>query len=111
MEIVTLNPEQGKLLSEYYEKYNLSTPEKRVKFIIEHDNRVNRDNSFPYDFIPGLRTDDLIKALYIGYEVEQTPEEKLLTYYEVEKNEQNVEAKTAIEETLKILGLKVEGIN
>lgn len=113
-DIVTLDPEQGKLLNEYYKKYNLLTPEKRVKFIIEHNDRVNRDNSFPYDFIPGLSTDDLIKALYIGYEVEQTPGEQLFRYYkDLQQNPHKGSdlKRESIKKTLEILGLKVEGIN
>lgn len=65
-----------------------------------------------YDSLNWMVTDTLIKALYIGYEVEKTPEEKLVEYYkELKFNASSADIAFGITETLKILGLKVEGIN
>jgi hypothetical protein len=62
--------------------------------------------------------DDFIAALYIGYEVELTPEEKVKAYYdELRKgfghcsfqpdDYRSMGAKT----TLELLGIKIEGVN
>lgn len=62
----------------------------------------------------GLALDTLIRALYIGYEVEQTPEEKLLYCYAETSsiNEDFREGyRAGIEGTLKILNIKIKGIN
>lgn len=60
--------------------------------------------------------DDLMRALVIGYEVERTPEERLRDYYEYlqriksDSIYDDLRAE-AVEETLDILGITVEGIN
>jgi hypothetical protein len=62
----------------------------------------------------GLPLDTIIRALYIGYEVEQTPEEKLLQYYTVQKNsvsDDQERTEVAIVRVLEFLGMKVKGIN
>lgn len=55
--------------------------------------------------------DTVIKALYIGYEVEKTPEEKVAVYYEELRREYEHDAMAAVHSTLNLLGIKIEGVN
>lgn len=56
----------------------------------------------------GLDLDTLIRALYIGYEVELTPEERILEYYQAT---QWVQEKDAITFVLETLNIKIKGVN
>jgi hypothetical protein len=65
-----------------------------------------------------LSNDDFIAALYVGYEVEQTPEEKVREYFERSKpvghhcEMQPGDFKVmAIKHTLNLLGITIEGVN
>jgi hypothetical protein len=65
-----------------------------------------------------LSNDDFIAALYVGYEVEQTPEEKVREYFNrVRPFEHHCEMQPgdfkvmAIKHTLNLLGIKIEGVN
>lgn len=54
----------------------------------------------------------LSKILIYGYEVEQTPEERLANAYSIKGiSDYNRGFRTAIKYTLDTLGLKIEGIN
>jgi 1,2-phenylacetyl-CoA epoxidase catalytic subunit len=62
----------------------------------------------------------LIKALYIGYEVKETPEDKVREYFKTTANSQgnsqyevgyNLGSRNAIMETLNLLNIKIEGVN
>lgn len=87
------------------------------------------DHANPEEYWSGTRSplnevglDDLIKALYIGYTIEQTIEEQLLERYK-KHNEPKHSGRTelsdvydkgvanGIYETLDIIGMKVKGIN
>lgn len=59
----------------------------------------------------GIET--LMRALVIGYQVEQTPEERVREFYESFNAEimEHVYARTAIRSTLALLGITIEGIN
>jgi hypothetical protein len=81
----------------------------------------SRGEVFPsdYDQLNQLDLDTLIRALYIGYEVEQTPEDKVREFFKehwdklVDLVDQQ-EAKTicvTIYKTLDLLGIKIEGVN
>ena len=63
--------------------------------------------------INNLSIEDLCKCLIIGYELEETPEEKLLDLYKnsVINGYEGVQFRRGINETLKILDIKVKGIN
>jgi hypothetical protein len=64
--------------------------------------------------INGMPVDTLIRALYIGYEVEQTPEEQLLQYYKMQKNsvsDDQERTEVAIVRVLEFLKIKVKDIN
>lgn len=66
-----------------------------------------------------LDLDILIRALYIGYEVEQPPEEKVLAYFNSYKNKILNGTATpidqlvaeAIETTCILLNIKIKGVN
>lgn len=65
-----------------------------------------------------LSLDSMIRALYIGYEVEKTPEEKVKELYNNygpnSRDEQyyaDERVQMGIRQTLNVLGMKVEGIN
>jgi hypothetical protein len=65
-----------------------------------------------------ISDDDFIAALYIGWEIEQTPEEKVREYYErVKPGSYHCELQpgdykiSAIKHTLNLLGIKIEGVN
>jgi hypothetical protein len=58
----------------------------------------------------------LMSALVNGYEVEQTPEEKVREYYDFLRsastwNEDHAGKVRAIEKTLDLLGIKISGVN
>jgi len=67
--------------------------------------------------------DEFITALVNGYEVEQTPEEKVREYYEgLKSSEDSLEIAghdgsqfrqgwQSVEKTLDLLGIKIEGVN
>lgn len=60
-----------------------------------------------------LDREALLHAIFYGYQVEQTPEEKLREFYESFNAEimEHVYARTAIRSTLALLGITIEGIN
>jgi len=75
-----------------------------------------------YDKLNSIDDDDFIKAIYIGYEVEYTPEELVKQYYdtvkEFWKDEKFYDQKEkywgeirGIEHTLKFLGIEIEGVS
>ena len=67
-----------------------------------------------YGLIEQMSTDTLIRALYIGYEVESTLEEKVADYFEHCKKSASPEIRSemyGIRNTLNILGIKIEGVN
>lgn len=59
--------------------------------------------------------DTVAKALYVGYEVEKSPEEELASIYKYYKFEAYTTDMTAyadgIERAITTLGLKIEGVN
>jgi hypothetical protein len=57
-----------------------------------------------------VNPDTLISALYVGYEVELTPEERLRECYEKSIGTREHRTST-IKHVLKILGIEIEGIN
>ena len=64
--------------------------------------------------ITDMNFDSLAIALYDSYEVEKTPVEKLVEYFQRMDNdtaEDSVLVAKGVYETLKILGIEVKGIN
>lgn len=72
--------------------------------------------------LDNLSNDDFIRALYVGCEVEQTPQEKLVGYYNHQKQVkedymdmlvkgQAVARVEAVDYVLETLNIKVEGVN
>jgi hypothetical protein len=77
--------------------------------------KVNDLFSHDEEALNQLELDTLIKALYVGYEVEKSPEEKVRDYYHsiIETNTtpiMNIKIAT-IEKTLDLLGIKIKGVN
>jgi hypothetical protein len=59
-----------------------------------------------------LKNDDLIRALYIGYEVEQTPEDIIAQLYRLPPFTHSIGAyRNGIEDTLNTLNIKIKGVN
>ncbi len=61
-----------------------------------------------------LNLDSLIRSLYIGYEVERTPEEELLKEYHFNKNHSDSKwgyYADGIKAAIDILDITIEGIN
>lgn len=57
-----------------------------------------------------LSLDSMIRAIYIGYEVEETPEEKVWSFYHT-KAACDMHPHHAIQHVLNILNIKIEGVN
>jgi hypothetical protein len=56
-----------------------------------------------------LDLDTVCSALYVGYEIEPGPEEKILSFYEA--NAKNCHIEFAVRQTLKLLNIQIPGIN
>lgn len=67
------------------------------------------------DSANSIDDDDFLASLYIGYEVEPSPEEKLREYYEDlrDSSEGSIywTRSEGVLTTLQILGIKIEGVN
>ena len=66
------------------------------------------------DFLPlnNLDMEQLAKCLIVGYELKETPEEKLLNLYKMDSsNEYENGIDRGIKMTLDILNIKIKGIN
>lgn len=64
--------------------------------------------------IDSLSLDELARALYVGYEIEKTQEERYEDVREAYRNAialENYDERHAIEFTLDLLGIKIEGVN
>ncbi|GIN10143.1 hypothetical protein J26TS2_00100 [Shouchella clausii] len=62
----------------------------------------------------GLSLDELARALYVGYEVKRTQEERYEDVREAYRNAialENYDERHAIELTLDLLGITIEGVN
>lgn len=114
MEMVKVTKEQAEAL----ENMEYSTPSVRVDLVVDHARGQFTNN---WECLNKLTTDDFIKAIYFGYEVETSPEEKLLIWVEglrdiLNGNKYGSEsiAKNkleAINQTLQVLNIKIPGIN
>jgi hypothetical protein len=104
--MVVLNQEQAKAL-EY-----VRTVSKMSKVNLVQ--KVSRGKKFKQKQTEAINTiplEDLIHALYVGYEVYTTPEERLTElYYSYSKYCGTVRT-TVMKEVLDILDVKIDGIN
>lgn len=117
---VKLTKEQAKFLKDYTDMW---TDEKIIESLIHA--KENSATNEEEEVLIKLSTDTLIRALYIGYEVEQTVEEQLLQLVKENKESHDNAIKLddrdesmwasgklkGIKETLDIIGMKVKGIN
>jgi hypothetical protein len=88
----------------------------KEEIIVEH---ANGNNEWTGEWSPlnALSLDSLIRAVYIGYEVEKTPEEKVKELYDnygpnSQGHQVNMDERVqmGIKLALKSIGMKVEGI-
>jgi len=89
----------------FWEERNRNSLED-VLYIRQHQSGFISQKLAP---INNLSIEDLCKCFIIGYELEQTPEEKVLNYY-IEKCEGSYSGQ-CIKDILNILQIKIEGIN
>lgn len=122
MEKVTLTKAQADALIHtqniHRDKHSLDG----ISSIIEYHGADWENESAPLN---ELSLDTLIRALYIGYEVEQTPEDSVLELYKEAEHHENENAKErhyqntqywsgckrGIRDTLNTLNIKIKGIN
>lgn len=81
--------------------------------VATHARLLTDDNdswSGRYEPLNRLKLDEVIRALYIGYEVEQTPEEKVFEYYKY-KLSHSPTGRDTTQHVLDLLGIKIKGIN
>lgn len=105
MEKVTLTKEQAEAIEFALNTKRLAyfqSPEALLQSHIR--SRHFLDEMYPLREIDSVT---LAKALFVGYEVPQTPEEKLLDYYEACE----IKAKAIVQHTLECLDITVKGIN
>jgi hypothetical protein len=70
---------------------------------------IENPDGWAHECMNGMNLDTLIRALYIGYEIEQTPEEQLLECYKNYKDNPGV--RHGVKMTLNTLNIKIKGIN
>ncbi|MBE7896021.1 hypothetical protein G7L40_21045 [Paenibacillus polymyxa] len=82
-----------------------------------HDHILSGEYSEENKALSDMTPDKLIRALYIGYEVEQTMEERMLAHFKepkgylAEYDTENVIYRKGMAKALEIAGIKVPGIN
>jgi hypothetical protein len=84
-----------------------------IKFHIDRDEWTGE-----WSPLNSLTLDYLVRAVYIGYEIEKTPEEKVKELYDSygpsrhgKREPSDERVRMGIKLTLNTLGMKVEGIN
>ena len=114
--------EKVKLPKHVAEALDVLIPKYRHKAHLVHETVRGNSTSEEWETIrryfrkdDGNTSDDLLRALVIGYEIERTPKERLRDYYEYlrqsrRRSIQDQQA-DAIKEALEILGITVAGIN
>lgn len=115
MEKVKLNKEQAEAIENLRTMANHSNSSTVLMFIDK--------NAFMGEILNDLGLDRVIQSIYIGYEVELTPEEQILQSYMRIKDEDetacldgyykglNVGYFYGVKSTLDILNIKIKGIN
>lgn len=110
-EKVNLTKEQSEAIETLKQKFSeVDIIKIRLGVVGMHPNMEEVKN------LQNMLTDKLIRALYIGYEVEKTPEEKVREYYE-ELSNKKFDSNTyfhkmeAVQKTLDLLGIKIFGVN
>ena len=81
------------------------TDEEILRVLADHNNGWAGEkskvlNTTPFDLVA--------KALYIGYEIDKSPEERVADYYDEYCGR---EARAAVRTVFSILGIKIEGVN
>ncbi|WDM22615.1 hypothetical protein [Paenibacillus polymyxa] len=84
-----------------------------VRMHVEYPEKWSKD----FEGVNGMELDLLIRALYNGYEVELTMEERMLAHFKepkgylAEYDTENVIYRKGMAKALEIAGIKVPGIN
>jgi hypothetical protein len=121
LEKVVITKAQAEALEHWLETFT-GGKEELVKTHILGEEWVDESEA-----LNGLSLERLIVALYIGYEVYQSPEEQIKSYYENLVHSRNFASATAIggritheewqreiygvEKTLDFLNIKIDGVN
>ena len=58
-----------------------------------------------------LSPEELAIALYVGYEIEETPEEKFLRVYRMDLERNRLDFADGMKYALETLGIKIKGVN
>ena len=120
MNKVVLTKEQAKSMDELIETWGTDVDEKYRNKTLIREKTENLWFSSEYQSAKTIPDEDFIAALHYGYEVENTPEEKLREYWEGLNELHDGGARfpddygiimTGVQETLRILGIKIEGVN
>ena len=101
-----ITKEQAEAFEKLREQY--TEEEMVIKYIESELDLFDSSCACLYD----LGFTDFLAALINGYEVEKTPEEKVREYYESYGGSPSaMERKEAVQDTLDLLGIKIEGVN
>lgn len=119
MEKVTLTKAQVEALEAARSRFSKGNSQLTDEYILYcHANNYNLNTHVSINWGGDLRPlaqlslETLACALYSGYEVEQTPHERLKEYYDhASMRSEGRYSRMIVEKTLKILGIEVEGIN
>lgn len=114
--------EKLKVKKEVFESLNVAKMYNSTENIIKEHIKCNNDWEGGCEGINGMDIFDLCKALFVGYELEETPEEKILESYKnaVELLDSKLNnlpegymqgTKDCTEFILDTLGIKIKGIN
>lgn len=121
MQKATLTKEQAKALEYAFENLGYTRTSKgNAQIVMAHvayyNTITNKSTNWggSVKSFNNLSLDTLIRALYIGYEIEKTPEEQLAEHYRkisTSNQEYNAGICNGIRKTLQILGITIEGVN
>ena len=107
MEKVKVNKEVFDALENFIEGYD-----KRLHLALEVIYKQKGFYSKEYLALNSLSVDEICKCLIIGYELEETPEEELARYYNMEsENIMDDVFNSGIRCALNTLGIQIKGIN
>ena len=107
MEKVKVNKEVFDALEHWIEGYD-----KKLELVLDVIYEEYGFSSKEYLALNSLSVDEICKCLIIGYELEETPEEELARYYNMEsENIMDDVFNSGIRCALNTLGIQIKGIN
>jgi hypothetical protein len=105
-EKVKLTKAQSEAIDSVYAAQHWSPQE----FIAQHAVNSNQWVK-PCDVLNEMELDTLIRAFYIGYEVQMSPEEGIKDYYDSLNRYDKCEEAEVVKKTFNILKIKIKGVN